>query len=558
MSRSAISAFSTAASTSIVHPRHLSVPERVKTYNVPLGKNVKLTHFHHHHSGHALRSLRKLFESLFKDEATSGADESYMITTAAAAVGHRLSLMAKAVSPDTAGVLILPVALAVVFDEVYTSTVLAELQTYEGNTYPIWCIGMRDTRRPIEEVCKLQANAALYFRDALAEVSRAVHEFIRGTQRTTTTVTFKGEISRINEVDILAAVLPKFAFSMMNILLEMISYSCVDIHQEAGFATHPSSTPAGGDYPRVRRTGAFFKGSASLTTQGVAGASNTVIGHACLLFVVLTQLDENEYMRYCNRMGIPDAENIRGRRYGFELVVSKRMNPLRMYPFPPDVPAGTPITLTGKPILPMPKTPVIPRSAESPSPIPEPPGAPRCSRDVRNDRYWRLRSENNINELDLLMKSVSTRRGGPRYSLVHQYDESPSNVSSSSSAPPPPSFATKVSKWVDCYHANPEKRTSPAPVTETGTKRPRSPVVVDEPEPKNHRQSFDDDEETQPTGQTDSQFVQDFVSRSIDAMNAKTQPEEIDDELDLGDLTPVDPDADSTSSSSAYRADVAH
>lgn len=301
-------------SASRFHRRCVITEHRAMLYRIPVGENVLALVDAHAFHPVLLRSTRDYFDDLSEAEKSSTAGGGNIVHNHFKSLGGNIDCLLATEPVDPPGTLTIPLGLAAVFSSTYA---------YIDKMWPLHHErGLRnprnagETRRTHLSAMNHVGTSASYFMRAIQCTSSTVHAFIRDKRESSVTISYKEKpYTDLSEIDILAAIDPKRAFAIMNVLFEIMSYTCFDERQDAGFSSR--MIPAGETFNTPKAI--YGRGIHALTLQAVAGASNTVVGHACFLFIVLTQLDEIEYGQYCKRMGLPNDLIVPGRRYSFQV-----------------------------------------------------------------------------------------------------------------------------------------------------------------------------------------------------------------------------------------------
>lgn len=297
-------------SISAYYRRSITTDHRAMLFRLPVGDNVVVLIDSHRVRPHVLRNIRTSLEGLSDFEKSISAGGGIAIVNCLRDLGMMIDIYLEAPRVDEPGTLTIPLGLAGVFRGTYghIDTTWAMLDRAGS---PRWA---GEKFRTIAAASNCTSTAASYFMRSLQCTSSAIHAFIRDKRESCVTISYQEKPGTdLSTIDILAAIDPKRAFDVMNAMFEVMSYTCIDESQDPGFSSR--MIPAGETFNTPRAI--YGRGIHALALQAVAGASNTFVGHACFLFIVLTQLDEIEYGQYCRRMGLPDDLVVPRRRYSF-------------------------------------------------------------------------------------------------------------------------------------------------------------------------------------------------------------------------------------------------
>lgn len=356
------------------HRRCMTTDNRALVFRLPVGDKVKVLVDSHATTPGVLRRIRNYLEELStaeKNAPANGGDVARCFEFLGYELKNYLRHLADPL--EEPGTLTIPIGLAGVFQGAYIDIAMWSMRNRPGLMNPRWHGEVHRTAISAENCI---ATSSSYYMRSLQCTSSCVHAFIRDKRQSSVTISYdEKDYIDLSEIDILAAINPKRAFALMNALFEVMSYTCFDETQTPGFSSR--MIPAGETFNTPR--GIYGRGIHALALQAVAGVSNTLVGHACFLFVVLTQLDEIEYAQYCRRMGLPDDLVVPGRRYSFIVTDPQLIGGTIMVPAGA---AGSPGSLTQYLMAPMTpeKLGERKRSFDDSHPAPSPPLAPRTSR----------------------------------------------------------------------------------------------------------------------------------------------------------------------------------
>lgn len=386
-------------SVSAHYRESITTDHRSLFFRLPVGDNVTILTDSHRVHPRVLRAIKASLDDLSNSEKSIAADGGAAVVNCLQDLGTVIDIYLKAPRVDEPGTLTIPPGLAGVFRGTY-SYIDTTWSMIDRVTPPKW---EGERLRNVATAASSISTSAYYFMRALRCTSSAIHAFIRDKRESCVTISYREKLyTDLSTIDILAAIDPHSAFDLMNAMFEAMSYTCIDESQDPGFSSR--MIPAGETFNTPR--GIYGRGIHALALQAVPGASNTFVGHACFLFIVLTQLDEIEYGQYCRRMGLPDDLIIPKRRYGFLVTDPCLVGGTMMIPAGA---TGSPSSITQYLLAPLTLERYMERkrSFDDSSPM-SPPLAPRAPKPRKNSTHWDGVARSKHTELMRLVERAET------------------------------------------------------------------------------------------------------------------------------------------------------
>lgn len=294
----------------------MSIIERTMQFSLPVGDGACILFKRFHSPQEHLRTLSANLEELGLLQATIGPSDERHLQDVLKRVNNNIIAMSSKFERDPPKLWI-PMSFGAIFPSVYGGLdyLHQKASSHQDRMSPPGATLFDATdMMPWDDACNRRATAYASFKRIFPVINEHIHSFIRDARPVEVSVGDRINRMCITEIDVIAAARPKLGIALLNCLFEAMALSCIDRGQNPGFASRYVPRMGSSTGPRP----VFDEPSRTIALRSSMGSSDTIAGHACFLFIVLTQLNEDEYTRYCTRIGLPSILNTPGRRAVFD------------------------------------------------------------------------------------------------------------------------------------------------------------------------------------------------------------------------------------------------